>query len=66
MRKIKKSIWLPVVLLIYFICMTAMFAQELISSGQQTRLYTVVGVETVVILALFFSLRKKERMEDDR
>ncbi len=63
MRKIKKSIWLPAIIFIYFICMTFMFAPELIQSHQTTRLITVSIIELIVIIALHFFLKKREQIK---
>lgn len=63
MKKIKKSIWLPAVIFIYFICMTFMFAPELIQTHQTTRLVTVAAIEIVVIIALHFFLKKREEIK---
>ena len=62
MKKLKKSVWLPVLLLIYFIAMTITFAPELIHSGQTMRLYTVGAIEVAVIIVLHFFLKKRENI----
>ena len=63
MKKIKKSIWLPAAIVIYFICMTCMFAPELIRTNQTARLFTVAGLEIIVIIALYFFLKKREEID---
>ncbi|MDE5790045.1 MAG: hypothetical protein K2H96_02295 [Muribaculaceae bacterium] len=63
MKRIKKSVWLPSVIFIYFICMTFMFAPELIQTGQSARLLTVAAVEIIVIIALHFFLKKREQIK---
>lgn len=58
--KLKKSIWLPGVLLIYLVAMTAVFAGDLIAGGEWLRLVSVVLVELLMIIALHILLKKKE------
>lgn len=62
MRKIKRSIWLPVVLLIYFACITFIFAPDLIRTHQIPRLLTVAIVEVIIIILLHFFLKKRENI----
>lgn len=62
MKKIKKSIWLTAILMIYFLAMTAFYGPELVKTGQTTRLITVAAVEIVVLIALYFFLKKRERL----
>ena len=63
MKKIKKSVWLPAVIFIYFICMTCYFAPELIRTHQTTRLITVSVVELIVLTVLYFFLKKREEIK---
>ena len=63
-NKIKKSIWLPSVILIYFTAMTLIFGVELIKSGEILRFTATVVAEIAVIIALFYFLRKKEKNEN--
>ena len=63
MRKIKKSVWLPILLLIYFFVMTYMYAPELIRTGQVTRLVTVAIIELAVLVTLHFFLKKREQIK---
>ena len=55
-------IWLPAALLIYLTVMIVMFKDDLILSGNQTRLYVTAGIEIAIIIALFFFLKKKTEM----
>ncbi|MDE7403025.1 MAG: hypothetical protein K2M87_06405 [Muribaculaceae bacterium] len=60
-RKVKRSVWLPIVLLIYIIAMTAWFAPSLIAQGEVLRLVLVVGVELVIIAILYILLKRREK-----
>lgn len=64
--KIEKYIWVPLLLLIYLGAMTWIFGRELIASGQSTRLWTTCGVELIIIIGVYFFLRKKKEMADRR
>lgn len=48
--------------MIYFLAMTAFYGPELVKTGQTTRLITVAAVEIVVLIALYFFLKKRERL----
>lgn len=63
--KIKKYIWLPLLLLGYFAFMTVYFGRDLLVSGQTTRFTVTVVAELVVLTALFFSLRKRDRYKNE-
>lgn len=64
--KNKRHIIIPLCLLAYIGIMTWYFGRDLIASGQITRLITTVAVELVVIVILFFSLRKKQQLRNKR
>lgn len=63
MRKIKKSVWLPSLIALYFIGMAIFYAPELIKTGQTTRLITVSILEIIILITLHFFLRKREERE---
>lgn len=60
-RKIKKSIWLPCVLAIYFIGMAVFFGPQLIRDGETFRFILVSAVEIIVIIAVHYFYKRKER-----
>lgn len=64
--KIRKSIYLPLILLIYFAFMAIYFGQDLIKSGKNIQFYITCGAELIVIVALYFFLRKKEKLKEER
>lgn len=63
---IPRHIWVPLLLLIYLSVMTWVFGRELIESGQSTRLWTTCGVELLIIIGVYFFLRKKKELSDRR
>lgn len=64
--KIKKSIWLPTVLLIYFAFMAIYFGKDLLLTGHSTQFYLISGAEILAIVLLFIFLRKKEKYREER
>lgn len=60
-RKIRKSVWMPALLLIYLFGMTAWFAPALIANGETARLITVFLSEIFIIVLLRIFLVKRER-----
>ena len=66
MRKLKKSIWLPAVLALYAAGFSCWFGPRLIAEGQGVKFWISVGFEVVVIVGLFFALRRKEHLARTR
>lgn len=62
-QKIKRSVWLPALLLIYLFGMTIWFAPSLIDNGEIVRLVVVFVAELVVIILLRLFLIKKEQQD---
>lgn len=65
MRKYK-YIWLPCLLGAYFAFMTSYFGIDLLKSGESTRFWLTVGSELIVLIALVFFLKKRERLRIER
>lgn len=65
MRKYK-FIWLPSLLALYFLGMTFYFGFDLLRQGESTRFWLTVGAEIIVLVALTFFLRKRERLRSER
>lgn len=65
MRKYK-HIWLPTLLGVYFLFMTFYFGIDLLRSGEPLRFWLTVGAELVVLIALVFFLKKRERLRVER
>lgn len=62
----KKYIWLPLLLGIYFIFMAVYFGRDLLRAGQYWQFFGTAGAEVAVLVALFFSLRRRERLRRER
>lgn len=65
MRKYK-YIWLPTLLFLYFLFMTFYFGLDLLRSGETTRFWATVGAELLVIIALVFFLKRRDRLRKER
>lgn len=61
-RRIRKSLWLPLVLALYAIAISCYFGPRLIAEGLATKFWISVAVEAVVVVGLFFALRRKENL----
>lgn len=60
-RRIKKSVWLPAVLTLYFLGMAIFFGPQLIRDGETLRFILVSIVEIIVIIAVHLFYKRKER-----
>ena len=65
MRKYK-YIWVPALLGLYFLFMTFYFGIELLKAGETLRFWGTVGAEIVILTALCFFMRKRERLRRER
>lgn len=54
--------WLPLVLALYAAAMSCYFGPRLIAQGMAAKLWISVAVEAVIVIALFFALRRKENL----
>lgn len=65
MRKYR-YIWLPALLGAYFLFMTFHFGIDLLRSGESVRFWGTVVAELVILVALAFFLKKRERLRRER
>lgn len=65
MRKYK-FIWLPLLLGAYFLFMTFYFGIDLLKAGQTLRFWATIAAEVVVLIALAFFLRRRDRLRKER
>lgn len=65
-KKLRRSVWMPILLLIYLAVMTTWFAPRLIDEGETVRLIVVVLSELAIIYALRVFLVKKERQDKEK
>lgn len=63
MKKIRKSTWLPILLLIYLAVMSWIGRGEL-AAGNYCYYFGIVGATLAAIVALHFFLKKREQMRD--
>lgn len=61
-KLIKKSVALPVGLGLYALAMSAYFGPRLIADGMSVKFWISVAAEILVVVALFFALRRKEKL----
>ena len=65
-KKLRRSVWMPILLLIYLAVMKTWFATRLIAEGETVRLIVVVLSELAIIYALRVFLVKKERQDKEK
>lgn len=65
-RRPGKSIWLPAALLIYFAIISIMHAPIWIDAGQLWRFVATAVGEVLIVVALFFALRRREKLKRQR
>ena len=61
--KIKKSTFLPAILLIYLFVM-AYIGRDLLFAGEYVHYFSVFGVSLIVIVILHCTLKKREKMKE--
>lgn len=61
--KIKKSTFLPAILLIYLFVM-AYIGRDLLFASEYVHYFSVFGVSLIVIVILHFTLKKREKMKE--
>lgn len=62
-KKIRRSQWLPALLLLYFAAMACFYGPGMISNGETLRFTVISVVELGVLYLLYLFLRKKEKRE---
>lgn len=63
--KIKKSTYLPAILLVYLLVMAYIGLPQL-QRGEYLQYFSVFGISLAVIILLHFSLKRKERLRKFR
>lgn len=61
--KIKKSTYLPAILLAYLLFMSYM-GRDLLYAGRYGYFFTIFGISLAVIVLLHFTLKKRERAKN--
>lgn len=62
----KKSTYIPLLLLIYFIVMAGCFAKDWIRSGRILPFAIISLVELILVGGTYLALRKKEKLANNR
>lgn len=65
MRKYR-YIWLPILLGVYFLFMTFYFGLDLLKAGEKVRFWCTAGAELLILVALAFFLKKREKLRQER
>ena len=65
MRKYR-YIWLPILLGVYFLFMTFYFGLDLLKAGEPVRFWCTVGAEVLILIALSFFLKKRQKLRQER
>ena len=63
--KLKKSTYLPAILLIYLVCM-AYIGKGILLRGEYLYYFSVFGLSLIIIVLLHFSLKKKEKRDEEK
>ena len=63
--KIKKSTYLPAILLVYLLCM-AYIGKDILLKGNYLYYFSVFGLSLIIIILLHFSLKKKEKRDEEK
>ncbi|MBO8476665.1 MAG: hypothetical protein IAB88_06700 [Bacteroidetes bacterium] len=63
--KIKKSTYLPAILLVYLLCM-AYIGKDILLKGDYLYYFSVFGLSLIIIILLHFSLKKKEKRDEEK
>lgn len=63
--KIKKSTYLPAILLVYLLCM-AYIGKDILLKGDYPYYFSVFGLSLIIIILLHFSLKKKEKRDEEK
>ena len=63
--KIKKSTYLPAILLVYLLCM-AYIGKDILLKGDYLYYFSVFGLSLIIIILLHFSLKKKVKRDEEK
>lgn len=64
-KRFKSSVVIPSVLLIYLMAM-AYYGRGMLAAGESLKFYGVIACTLVILVVLHFSLKKKERLREQR
>ncbi|MCH5216432.1 MAG: hypothetical protein J1F10_05775 [Muribaculaceae bacterium] len=66
MNKIKQSVLIPLLLTIYLIIMVSIFGMRYYHAGEYLFFFGITVATLVIIIALHFLLKRKERLRRER
>lgn len=66
MRKIKQSVLVPILLLVYLAVMVYMFGMRYFYAGDYLFFFGIIGSTLFIIIALHFVMKRKERLREER
>lgn len=61
-EKLRKSDWLPALILVYFIIMMCVFGPDLLAKGEYLTFGLTAAAELVILVLLRIFLRKREKI----
>ena len=64
-KKIKRSVIFPIIMLIYLGAM-AWIGRDRLARGEYLYYFGIIGISLLIIVLLYFSLRKKEQLRQRR
>lgn len=65
-KQLKKSVWLPFGLGLYALAMSLYFGPRLLAEGMAVKFWISVAFEILVVVGLYFALRRKEKLASER
>lgn len=66
MKKPPRHIFLTILIGAYAVFMAVYFGSDLLRSGQYTRFFVTIAAEALVLVLLFFSLRRRDKLRETR
>lgn len=65
MKKLKRHVVIPLLMLIYLAVM-AYISRQRLADGEYLYYFGVIGISLIIIVLLYFVLKKKERLRQER
>lgn len=62
-KKFRKSVWIPLALVVYAAAISIYFGPDMIASGRKIQFWLSVAFEIAVISEAFLFIRKREKMQ---
>ena len=65
MKKLKRHVVIPLLMLIY-LAVLAYISRQRLADGEYLYYFGVIGISLIIIVLLYFVLKKKERLRRER